>query len=230
MPSHSLDVLARLSPVVPATLAELVAGWDAESVAAAPRLAASVVLCRDRAGGLETYLLHRHARMRFAASMVVFPGGGVDPVDRAGPDPLLACAVRETQEETGVELDPDELIRWAHWITPVVQPLRYDTRFYLAALPAGQVARDASTETERAAWTAPRAAITAYEAGSVALMPPTLSILTELAEVSSVAELQELGRDRVIETVLPDVVRDHDGVSASGWVYRYPAPGQDRDR
>ncbi len=105
-----------------------------------PRLAASVVLCRDGASGLETYLLHRHARMAFAASMVVFPGGGVDPVDRSTGDPLPACGVRETREETGVDLDATQLVPWAHWVTPVVQPIRYDTFFYLAALPGGQTA------------------------------------------------------------------------------------------
>lgn len=224
MPSHSLDVLASLSPVVPAKLAELADGWGADSVPAEPKTAASVVLCRDGAGGLETYLLHRHARMRFAASMVVFPGGGVDPADLRAGDPLLACAVRETQEETGVALDEAALLRWAHWITPAPQPIRYDTHFYVAALPAGQTASDTSTETERAAWTAPAAAIAAYRSGSVALMPPTLSILTELAEVPSVARLLGVARDRTIATVQPEVVRDHDGISETGWVYSYPVP------
>jgi 8-oxo-dGTP pyrophosphatase MutT (NUDIX family) len=222
MSSHSRDVLTSLSPAVPAKLAELAAGWTAESPAAEPRRSASVVLCRDGKDGLETFLLHRHGRMRFAASMAVFPGGGVDPVDFGSADPLLACAVRETREETGVELDEAALLRWAHWITPMMQPIRYDTHFYVAALPVGQTARDTSTETERAAWTAPGAALSAYAAGSVSLMPPTFSILTELTDVSSVADLLVLASDRTIETVQPEVVRDGDGISETGWVYRYP--------
>ncbi|HEV2930909.1 MAG TPA: hypothetical protein VGW74_19680, partial [Propionibacteriaceae bacterium] len=87
MPSHSLDVLARLAPRVPDRIVERVAAWTAGSVAADPRTAASVVLLRAAGAGVETYLLHRHARMAFAASMVVFPGGGLDPADRAGADP-----------------------------------------------------------------------------------------------------------------------------------------------
>lgn len=222
MPSHSLGVLASLAPAVPTTLATLAEGWDPGAAPSPPRPAASVVLCRDgREGraGLETYLLHRHARMAFAASMAVFPGGGLDPVDASAADPLLACGVRETHEETGVALDAGDLVRWAHWITPVVQPLRYDTLFFLAALPAGQDAQDLSTETDRAAWTSPAHAVAAYAAGELALMPPTLSILVELADLPSVAAALAVGRDRVVETVLPEVVRD-----GEGWVYRYPRP------
>lgn len=217
--SHSHDVLTSLSPVVPTSLARLAEGWEACRIPATPRSAASVVLCRDGVSGLETYLLHRHARMAFAASMVVFPGGGVDPVDRSAADPLLACGIRETREETGVDLDAAQLVSWAHWITPVMQPIRYDTFFYLAALPAGQTAADLSTETDRAAWTAPVAAVAAYRAGALAMMPPTLSILLELADLDTVAEALAVGRDRVVEPVLPEVVR-----AGERWVYRYPRP------
>ncbi len=219
MPSHSLSVLASLAPAVPSTLARLAEGWDPAAPPSHPRAAASVVLCRDGDGGVETYLLHRHARMAFAASVAVFPGGGLEPVDASAPDPLLACGLRETHEETGVRLAAADVVRWAHWITPVVQPLRYDTHFFLAALPPGQTAEDLSTETEGAGWTSPADALTAYGAGELALMPPTLSILTELADLPSVTAALEVGRDRVVETALPEVVRD-----GAGWVYRYPGP------
>jgi 8-oxo-dGTP pyrophosphatase MutT (NUDIX family) len=210
---------------VPATVAEMAERWMSGSTPAEPRVSASVVLCRDGSDGPETYLLHRHARMAFAASMVVFPGGGVDAVDGSGPaettkDRLLACAIRETREETGVELAADELVPWAHWITPVIQPIRYDTFFFLAAMPPDQAADDVSTETERAEWTRPVEAVAAYEAGTLAMMPPTLSILIELAGLSSVAEAIERGRHRVVETVLPEVIRAGDG--AEGWIFRYP--------
>ncbi|MDN5771524.1 MAG: NUDIX hydrolase, partial [Microlunatus sp.] len=217
MASHSFDVLASLPLVAPATLAEMADAWPPSSVPVRPRLSASVVLCRDGASGLETYLLHRHARMAFAASMVVFPGGGVDAADASADDPFLTCALRETEEETGVALDATDLIHWARWITPEVHPLRYDTVFYLAGLPPSQSAGDLSSETESAAWTLPSEALTAYESGRIAMMPPTHAILIELAGLNSVTQLRELGRDRVVETVLPEVVRDGDG-----WAYRYP--------
>jgi len=94
------------------------------------RAAATVMLVRDGAVGLETFVLRRVTAMEFAAGMTVFPGGGVDAADRdetigwSGPDPgwwraglgaddapaLVVAAVRELFEETGVLLagrDPD---------------------------------------------------------------------------------------------------------------------------
>ena len=52
MPGHSWDVLAELNPAVPVALADLAGGWGPASVAATPRTAASVVLCRDGSAGL----------------------------------------------------------------------------------------------------------------------------------------------------------------------------------
>ena len=218
MPSHSLDVLARLAPPVPTQLVERAAAWHQGSVPVEPSLAASVVLLRETGLGLETFLLHRHARMTFAASTVVFPGGRVDPVDRADPDPLRRCAVRETEEETGVRLPPEALMPWAHWVTPELEPRRYDTFFYLAELPAGQRADDRSGETDRADWSTPAAALADERAGRIGLMPPTLSILLELAELDSLAAAREAATDRVIERVLPRLVSD-----GAGWRFDYPS-------
>jgi 8-oxo-dGTP pyrophosphatase MutT (NUDIX family) len=217
MPSHSLDVLARLAPQVPGQLVERAAAWRGGSVPVEPGLAASVVLLRETRVGLETFLLHRHARMAFAASMVVFPGGRVDPADRADPDPFRRCAVRETEEETGVRLAPESLLPWAHWVTPELEPRRYDTFFYLAELPAGQQADDRSGETDRADWSTPADALADQQTGRISLMPPTLSILLELADLGSLAEVRRSAADRVIERVLPRLVRDGDG-----WRFDYP--------
>src|SRR5215217_2237225 len=219
MPSHSYDVLVRLRPEVPASMLQRAANWTTDSVPAVPAPAASVILLRDHIDGVQTYLLHRHARMPFAASMVVFPGGRVDPVDQTtGSDPLRVCAVRETAEETGVQLSDNDLVPWAHWITPEPEPRRYDTHFFLAVLPEDQEAQDVSGETDRAAWDSPSAALAAADRGEIALMPPTRAILLELAEADGVAELLTVASDRVIEYVLPEVIK-----TGSGWLIRYPS-------
>jgi 8-oxo-dGTP pyrophosphatase MutT (NUDIX family) len=235
MPSHSLDVLARLAPRVPDRIVQRAAAWTAGSPVAVPRTAASVVLLRaagavsipggtppkPREIGVETYLLHRHARMAFAASMVVFPGGGLDPADRSAGDPIRRCAVRETEEETGVRLDDAALLLWAHWVTPEIEPRRYDTYFFLAELPEGQQADDRSGETDRAEWSTPDAALAAERAGQIALMPPTLSILLELSELGSLAAIRQAATERVVERVLPQLVQ-----GADGWQFRYPGRGR----
>jgi len=226
MPVSSRDVLSRLDHrVPPLVIASLESARSQAPVEARP--AASVVLLRDHGidgvTGLETYALHRHSRMPFAPGMVVFPGGRVDPsdgvpvVDHGLGDPaLLACAVRETEEEAGVRLDPVDLRPWAHWITPEAEPRRYDTFFYLAALPAGQQAADISGETSAAEWRGPQQLLSAADAGEIAMLPPTRSILIELAGYSSVEEALASASDRIVETVVPVAVN-----GPGGWIFEY---------
>ena len=220
MPSHSYDVLVRLSPEVPASMLQRAANWTRDSVPSVPASAASVILLRDHPHGFETYLLHRHARMPFAPSMVVFPGGRVDPTDaEGGLYPLRRCAVRETAEETGVLLAEADLFPWARWITPEIEPRRYDTWFYVAAMPADQEAIDISGETDLAEWSTPQAALTAERSGLIKMLPPTMSILIELADLATVAEVINRATGRQIEPVLPQLVE-----ADSGWHFRYPQP------
>ena len=218
MPSHSYDVLTRLPPRVPAGMVERAARWTPDSVPSPAAPAASVILLRDSQAGLETYLLHRHARMVFAPSMVVFPGGRVDPADALGDrDPVRNCAVRETAEETGVVLVDADLHRWAHWITPEIEPRRYDTRFFVATMPADQEASDISGETDHAEWSTPGKALSAERAGKIRMLPPTMSILIELADLPTVTDVINNATGRQIEPVLPILVE-----TGGGWELRYP--------
>lgn len=225
-PTRSGAVLVGFSAPVPDAMARRAAAYPSSGGPVKPRLSASVILVRDpagppgSAGGVEVYLLHRHSRMPFAPSMAVFPGGGLDAIDRDAPDPLRACACRETEEETGVRLTPDVLRPWAHWITPECEPLRFDTVFYVAALPDGQVAADLSGEAERADWLSATEALAQRERGDLSLMPPTWAILTELAAAASVEALLVAARRRTIETVLPRLVP-----TGSGWAYAYEVLG-----
>jgi 8-oxo-dGTP pyrophosphatase MutT (NUDIX family) len=221
MPTHSYDVLIRLAPEVPAAMLKRAAQWTRYSVPSLPAAAASVILMRDGPSGLETYLLHRHARMAFAPSMVVFPGGRVDAVDTSGEgDPIRRCALRETSEETGVVLTETDLHPWAHWITPEIEPRRYDTTFFVAAMPDDQEAADISGETDHADWSTPGQALAAQRMGRISMLPPTLSILIELADLATVTDVINQTIDRRIEPVLPQLVE-----TESGWQFRYPRAG-----
>jgi 8-oxo-dGTP pyrophosphatase MutT (NUDIX family) len=221
MPTHSYDVLIRLAPEVPAAMVERAALWTRDSVPSLAAPAASVILLRDGPSGLATYLLHRHARMAFAPSMVVFPGGRVDAVDDSGEaDPIRRCALRETSEETGVVLADTDLRPWAHWITPEIEPRRYDTTFFVAAMPDDQEAADISGETDHADWSTPGEALAARHSGRISMLPPTMSILIELADLGTVINVINQTIDRQIEPVLPQLVE-----TESGWQFRYPRAG-----
>ena len=238
---------------------------------AEPRHASTVVLLRDRADGLEAYLLRRQKTMAFAAGMYVFPGGSVDPRDEVlpdaawvGPEParwapllnadeglakaLVCAAVRETFEESGVllagadaeavvadttaddweadrlalidrtlsfaalldrrglVLRADLLRPWAHWITPEVEPRRYDTRFFVAALPDGQRTRDVGGEADLVTWERPADALAAADRGELGMLPPTAFTLNELSTFDTVADVLAAGDARDIRPVLPRIV------------------------
>ena len=107
----------------------------------------------------------------------------------------------------------DLLRPWAHWITPEFEPRRYDTRFFLAALPTGQVTRDVSGEADSVAWLSPQAAIAAVDRGEMAMLPPTYVTLRELTQHGTVHDALAAADARVISPVLPAVrLVDGEGV------------------
>jgi hypothetical protein len=87
----------------------------------------------------------------------------------------------------------------------------------VAALPQGEHAQDISGETDRAAWTPPGVALAQFRRGELALMPPTCSILMELADAARLSTVLELAQGRQIHRVLPRLER-----SEHGWAFRYP--------
>jgi 8-oxo-dGTP pyrophosphatase MutT (NUDIX family) len=87
----------------------------------------------------------------------------------------------------GLALRSDLLRPFAHWITPPVEPRRYDTKFFVAALPVGQEARDVSGEADEASWSTPTAALHELAAGARPMLPPTSHTLGQLEPFGDVA-------------------------------------------
>ena len=121
-------------------------------------------------------------------------------------------------ESEGLVVRSDLLRPWSHWITPVGEPRRYDTRFFVAVAPEGQVADGATAEAAEVTWQTPAATIGQWQAGESMLMPPTWSQLTSLSEYRSVAEILDATPE--IPVVLPEIVIDGDRM-------RVGFPGQD---
>ena len=101
--------------------------------------AATVVLLRNADEGIETLMLRKNSRIAFGG-MWVFPGGRIDDGDRveangAALDDLAAArnaAAREAHEEAEIDINPDSMVIFAHWIPPAVAPKRYATWFFAA--------------------------------------------------------------------------------------------------
>lgn len=145
--------------------------------------AATVVLVRDAAAGLEVLMLHRVSKVAFGG-MWVFPGGRVDDDDRDTRDDEAAwarrAAAREALEECGLAVDPDDLVPFSHWVPPDVTPRRYSTHFFLARASDGEVVVDGG-EIHEHEWLAAREVLARRDRGEVDLAPPTWITLHDLA-------------------------------------------------
>ncbi len=141
-----------------------------------PRAAATLVVLRRAAGGLQVLLTRRAANLRFGAGTWVFPGGGVDESDA---DPR-AAAVREAAEEAGVEVDPSTLIPLTRWVTPPRMSSRFDARFFGAFAPPDTAARAASPEVAAVAWLGAADALEGHARGELPMWLPTFVTLQQL--------------------------------------------------
>ena len=76
--------------------------------------------------------------------------------------------------------DLQQLSYFFHRITPDHYPVRFDTRFYIAALPPSQSPLHTSEEVSESLWVTPQQALELHESGSFPMMPPTLAVLRTL--------------------------------------------------
>ena len=234
-----------------------------------PRPAATVLLVRDGAAGLEVLMVTRNVASDFASGALVFPGGRVDAADGAAvlrehcrrvpgiDDAALAfrvAGIRESFEEahvllarrTGserllsaaelaalegsarttlgrapqfadlvaggeIELATDLLLPFAHWITPVGPPKRFDTHFFLAPAPLDQLAAHDGHEAVDTLWIRPEAAIAEADAKRVTLVFATRMNLVKLGRSGDVAAALAAAKRDTIVTVCPEVAQTPDG-------------------
>lgn len=90
--------------------------------------------------------------------------------------------------------DLGQLSYFFHRVTPEHYPTRFDTRFYLAALPPEQEPLHASEEVAASMWITPQEALASHERKQAPMMPPTLAVLRTLAEQASWTGLRQTYR------------------------------------
>jgi 8-oxo-dGTP pyrophosphatase MutT (NUDIX family) len=239
---------------------------NSEIITSPPRAAATVVMLRDAAQGMEVFLLKRHGLSDVLGGAYVFPGGKVDRRDSEldlalhldqSPQALLAslnepgidtttaaslyvAALREAFEESGVlfaegatpaqavqasallreGLAFDEALRrmrlrlqtrsvlpWSRWITPKMASVsnkRFDTRFFVSAVPMDQTAQHDNHEATESVWLSPRNALAQYWEGQIQLAPPQIMSLAHLAHHDSVGSVLAAARDRLPPLIEPE--------------------------
>ncbi|MFD7993153.1 NUDIX hydrolase [Streptomyces mexicanus] len=151
-------------------------------------------------------------RETFEEAGVLLAGPGPDSVvgDTTGADwetDRAALVARELSfsaflDRRGLVLRSDLLGAWARWITPEFEPRRYDTWFFVAALPEGQRTRNASSEADRTVWIRPEEAAAGYDKGELLMMPPTIATLRTLAAYGTAAEALAAAPGRDLTPVL----------------------------
>ncbi|MEO5877011.1 MAG: NUDIX hydrolase [Streptosporangiaceae bacterium] len=183
---------------------------DAEYDLAAPDW--SGVLGAEPATALE--LVCAAVRETFEEAHVLLAGPSKDTIvaDTTDLEPDRLALLDRTQSLAGflkarsLVLRADLLRPWAHWITPVVEAKRYDTRFFVAAMPEGQRALDVSTEADRVAWVRPAEALAQAQNGEMFMLPPTMATLHDLTAFATVAEALAAERHLVVHEPLAKII------------------------
>ncbi len=146
-----------------------------------PRRAATVILLRDaEPRGLEVFLTRRRDDMAFLGGMYCFPGGTVRKED------CSASMLRQSLlESDGLLCHASKLAYFSYWRTPSQFSLRFDTRFFLAALPADQSPLPASPEVAHSLWLTPDRALHLFAKDELPMIFPTFASLRTLADFDS---------------------------------------------
>ncbi len=155
------------------------------------------------------------ASLYVAAIREAFEESGVLFAENAGPD-ALAEAARMLRTGLGfatmlahlsLRLDTTSVLPWSRWITPVVPMVsnkRFDTRFFVAAVPHNQVAQHDNHEATESLWVSPRAALTQYWNGTISLAPPQIMSLAHLSHFASAAEVLVAARQTPPPVIAPE--------------------------
>jgi 8-oxo-dGTP pyrophosphatase MutT (NUDIX family) len=113
--------------------------------------------------------------------------------------------------DNGMLLALDELVPYAHWITPEGMPKRFDTWFFLAAAPPEQAGAHDGKESTDSIWVSPREALEGGETGRFKLPFPTTRNLIKLGKHASVKAALDDSRGKPVVTVMPVMTRNDGG-------------------
>jgi len=144
---------------------------------------------------------------RPSGSRALVPGARLAEIERRHRAALNAGerTLREIAEHEELRLANDLLVPFAHWITPVFMPKRFDTHFYLVAAPPDQLAIHDGGESVDSVWTRPSDAAAERAAGRRTIIFPTFMQVRKLGRTDRVADAIAAARNAPVVTVLPRI-------------------------
>jgi 8-oxo-dGTP pyrophosphatase MutT (NUDIX family) len=154
-------------------------------------------------------------RETFEESGVLLAGPSADTVvdDTTGEDWEADRVALESRElamtdfltRRGLVLRTDLLGTWSGWLTPIFEPKRYRTWFFVARLPEGQRTRDVSSESSSVVWRPALSAVDEVEAGEMAMLPPTYLTCLHVGQHATADDVLAVTADRTVEMFTPEV-------------------------
>ena len=126
-------------------------------------------------------------------------------------------AMTDFLNRRGLVLRTDLLGVWDAWTTPVFEPRRYRTWFFVALLPDGQRTRDISTESSEVAWLPAADAVAMAERDEMLMLPPTYLTSLEVSQFAAPRDVVDEAHGRIVEMFTP-------GIEAcdNGWTLSVP--------
>ncbi len=182
---------------------DLLAHLDTPADGLPARLNESGIDARTAAG------LHVAAiREAFEESGVLFAeGASADVAQRANALLREGRAFADVLARLSLRLGARRLQPWSRWITPVMPSVmnkRFDTRFFVAAVPDGQIAAHNDRESTEGVWLTPRAALERYWERQIELAPPQIMSLAHLARHGDVGSVLDAARQRPPPVIQPE--------------------------
>ena len=185
-----------------------------ETAPAPAHPSATVVIVRSSVSAspdIEVLMVQRSQQLKHMAGMWVFPGGRVEPCDQAHAesdyDAALNAAIRETREETALEVSARGLFQLSHWTTPAGAKKRYATWFFVARVDESQQVVVDGGEIAGYRWIPPTQALAEQRSGDLQLLPPTFITLLELERYGDCETLLSRGPGTTPITYAPRVTQ-----------------------
>lgn len=120
-------------------------------------------------------------------------------------------AMTEFLSRRGLVLRTDLLGAWSGWLTPIFEPRRYRTWFFVAELPEGQRTRDVSTESDQVVWLPASTAVEQAESQEILMLPPTYLTSIDVSRFPTPSEVITEAAGRRVEMFTPEVVVSEGG-------------------